>query len=158
MMREPLEMNPSMSSSRGPVTALLLALAIAACSGGGEAIPADDAATSPIAEAAPQGEPARIPATREMLQQAYACRGLMSAAWAAVQVMPETDRPAGLADLTVADSSVWNGRIGSLDASAIAEEEVNTMLAQGTRVLATREALERELPAIAECRKAAAAF
>ena len=71
---------------------------------------------------------------------------------------PETERPAGLADLTAADSSVWNGRIGSLDASAIPEEEVNTMLAQGTRVLATREALERELPAIAECRKAAADF
>ncbi|UIP06689.1 hypothetical protein LY632_13545 [Erythrobacter sp. SDW2] len=151
-------MDRSMSSAGRAGTAFFLALAVAACSGGGDGNPAADAATSPRAEAVSQGEPAKIPATREMLQQAYACRGLMSAAWAAVQVIPETERPAGLADLTVADSSVWNGRIGSLDASAIPEEEVNTMLAQGTRVLATREALERELPAIAECRKAAADF
>ena len=147
-----------MASAGWAGTTLFLTLTIAACSGGEDGNPAADAATSPVAEAVPQGESARIPATREMLQQAYSCRGLMSAAWAAVQVIPETERPAGLADLTAADSSVWNGRIGSLDASAIPEEEVNTMLAQGTRVLATREALERELPAIAECRKAAADF
>ncbi len=138
--------------------ALVAALMLAGCSGEPSA-PAEDAPNAEVAS--PDPEPAEAPkiiATREMLAQAYSCRGLVSAAWASVQVMPEGERPAALSDMSVADSSVWNNRIGALDASAIPEEEVNAMLAQGTRVLATRDALERELPAIAECRKAAAEF
>lgn len=137
---------------------LVAALMLAGC-GGEPSSPAVDAPDAEVASA--NTEPAEAPkiiATREMLAQAYSCRGLMSAAWASVQVMAEEQRPAALSDMSVADSSVWNNRIGALDTAAIPEVEVNAMLAQGTRVLATRDALERELPAIAECREAATEF
>lgn len=139
-------------------TALALAVAVAACSGDSDRDSGEYSVRPGEADAEVQAEPAKIPATREMLAQAYSCRGLMSAAWAAVQVMPEDERPPALADMTMADSSVWNKRIGALDPSAVPEQEVDAMLAQGVRVLASREALERELPAIQECRKAASGF
>ena len=137
--------------------AALVAAGLTAC-GGSEPAPETVQETAASAQASETSEPARIVATAQMAEEAYRCRGLMSAAWAAVQVLDEGERPAALADLGMVDASVWNTRIGQLDTSAIPEADIDAMLVKGTKILATREALEGEIAAIEECRKAAAAF
>ncbi|PLK23325.1 hypothetical protein C0V72_10205 [Porphyrobacter sp. TH134] len=91
------------------------------------------------------------PATRAEVEEAWKCRGLVSAAAAAQKIMPAGDVPAKIMEITPAIVGYWDDRAGRLKAPDMADADVDALVVSSTRVLATREALERELPVISAC-------
>ncbi|WP_448659518.1 hypothetical protein ACPVPU_03380 [Sphingomonas sp. CJ99] len=139
---------------RGSMAMMVLAFAaLAGCGGGtgGDPVAEGNAASAPAkASAAAEGGGETIPATREQVEQAWQCRGLIAAAFAAKTILSD-DRPAELDQITATSASYWTDRAARLKAPDMTDADENAAIAKGTRVLATRDAIERELPAIREC-------
>lgn len=116
---------------------------------GAEAIaqPADNIGAASLGDSG--GE--TIAATRAQVEEAWKCRGLISAAAAAKKVLPEGEVPAALAEIDTAMTLYWNDRVGRLKAPDMSEADVDALVVSSTRNLVTREALERELPNISAC-------
>lgn len=132
-------------------------LLLAACSGpSGEEGTGDKnlPEQSPVAVAAsPKSEATII--TRDQAGEIYRCRGLMSAAWAATTRLKADEVPEALRTLTMAEVNVWNRKMGSIPPGTLGADEEIELLAENTRVLATTDALEKELASIQSCRAAA---
>ncbi len=138
-----------------------LVLALAAC-GSEPATPTDDdaaatqasrqSASPPPAEA---GKGAML-SERGEIEEAHRCRGLTAAAWAAVKTLPSGDIPADVAGLDMRVVNYWLHRAGNVVPGAITDAEEGELIAGSTRVIATREALEREGSNIRACIDAAA--
>lgn len=138
------------------LTMTILLAGLSACGGADEAgadanaapiNPAADTAAASSAEAG--GE--TIAATRAQVEEAWKCRGLMTAAAAAKDVMSASEVPEEVSGITASMTAYWNDRAGRLKAADMSEAEVDTLVVSSTRMLATREALERELPNIRAC-------
>ena len=76
---------------------------------------------------------------------------LMTAAAAAKDVLPASELPEEVSGITAAMPAYWTDRAGRLKAPDMSEADVDTLIVSSTRMLATREALERELPNIRAC-------
>lgn len=145
--------------------AILVALAgLAACSGeaderrgsgaeaGAVAGAMADAAgsmTEIVTSDAPAGD-TPITATRAEVEQAYECRGLMSAAFAAKTVIKD-GLPDELAGITSDAAMYWAVRADRLRAPGMTEAELDALTASSVRVLATPQAIENALPDIRAC-------
>jgi hypothetical protein len=101
--------------------------------------------------AASDGGGETIAATRAQVEEAWKCRGLISAAAAATKVLPAGEVPGELSDIDGSMTVYWNDRVGRLKAPDMSEADVDALVVSSTRMLATREALERELPNIRAC-------
>lgn len=110
-------------------------------------------APSPTATQAAATSAASVTASRAEVEQAWRCRGLISAAFAAKTILKD-DMPADLADIDAGDASFWTNRAGTLRAPDMTEAELDTLTAQSVRVLASRAAIERAMPDIRACRDA----
>lgn len=138
------------------LTMTILLAGLSAC-GGGDGAATDGAATqidpkaasTDISSGAGSGE--TIAATRAQVEEAWKCRGLMTAAAAAKDVLPASEVPEDVAGITPAMPAYWTDRAGRLKAPDMSEADVDTLIVSSTRMLATREALERELPNIRAC-------
>ena len=138
------------------LTMTILLAGLSAC-GGGDGAATDGAATqidpaaasTDISSGAGGGE--TIAATRAQVEEAWKCRGLMTAAAAAKDVLPASEVPEDVAGITPAMPAYWTDRAGRLKAPDMSEADVDTLIVSSTRMLATREALERELPNIRAC-------
>ena len=138
------------------LTMTILLAGLSAC-GGGDGAATDGAATqidpaaasTDISSGAGGGE--TIAATRAQVEEAWKCRGLMTAAAAAKDVLPASEVPEDVAGITPAMPAYWTDRAGRLKAPDMSEAYVDTLIVSSTRMLATREALERELPNIRAC-------
>ena len=133
---------------------MILLVGVSAC-GETDQSAAVDAATiaepadtsSAVAEAG--GE--TIAATRAQVEEAWKCRGLISAAAGAKQVLPASEVPAALSEVDTAMTLYWTDRAARLKAPDMSEADVDALVVSSTRNLVTREALERELPTITAC-------
>lgn len=92
-----------------------------------------------------------IAATRAQVEEAWKCRGLISAAAAAKKVLPAGEVPGELAEIDAAMTVYWDDRVGRLKAPDMSEADVDALVVSSTRALVTREALEREMPNIRAC-------
>lgn len=137
---------------------LIMTLAgLAACGGnadsGGAGAEAGAEAISGVAgaaaSAASQGD-APIAATRQEVEQAWKCKGVMSAAFAARTVIKD-GLPAEIAAITSDTAMFWDDRAARLRAPDMTEEELDALTAGSVRVLATQQAIENALPQIREC-------
>lgn len=132
------------------LTAALAASLVSAC--GGEA-------PSASSDAAPEATPASAPviaATRAQVEQAWKCRGVMSAAFAARTAIRDglPDEVAGISSDT---AMYWTNRAASLRAPDMSEAELDALTASSVRVLATPQAVDSALPDIRDCLAAQAA-
>lgn len=139
-----------------------LALALAAC-GSEPAAPADDDAAATQASRQPAsplpaeaGKSAAL-TERSDIEEAHRCRGLTAAAWAAAKTLPPGDIPDDVAGLDMRAVNYWLHRAGNVAPGAITDAEEAELMAASTRVIATREALEREGANIRACIDAAGA-
>lgn len=140
---------------------LMIALTgLAACGGGTEsgsaAAEAGAEAAAGVAGIAAKGaaqDDAPITATREEVEETWKCRGLIAAATAA-KMLSKGDVPAEVAELPTSSNAYWANRTSRITAPGMTEAEIDALIAKSTRMLATREALERELPNIRACREA----
>lgn len=133
------------------LTLILAGLAACGAETGADtgANPADTGTPGSVAEAPVASE--TIPATRAEVEAAWKCRGLVSAASAAKTILPEGDVPARIMAITQPMVIYWDDRVGRLKAPDMTDADVDALIVSSTRALVTREALERELPAISAC-------
>ena len=137
---------------------LIVALAgLAACggeTGGGDA--AAEAAAEAVAGVAGMAaggaaqDDAPITATRAEVEQAWGCRGVMGAAFAARTVIKD-GLPAEVAGITSDTAMFWADRAARMRAPGMTEAELDALTASSVRVLATSQAIENALPQIREC-------
>ena len=135
---------------------LMMGLAgLAACGGepqgdtaGGTA--AADATTAAVGDIAASEAEAPIEGTRAEVEQAWKCRGLMSAAFAARTVIKD-DLPDALSGISSDTAMYWTDRAARLRAPGMTEQELDMLTASSVRVLATPQAIENALPDIREC-------
>ena len=129
---------------------LAVALALGGC--GSEKTPTGAPEQSVSSETAPsvEAEPAKIPATVAQVEEAWKCRGLMAAAHAAKPILKE-DMPPELNDISADTAMFWTNRAAQLEAPDMTDEQENQAIVTGTRVLATRQAVEENLPDIRAC-------
>lgn len=132
---------------------MILLVGVAAC---GEADQSETTGAATVTEAAGASSPASggdetIAATRAQVEEAWKCRGLISAAAAAKEVLPAGEVPAALLEIDTAMTVYWNDRVGRLKAPDMSEADVDALVVSSTRSLVTREALEREMPNISAC-------
>lgn len=124
------------------------------CGDGGKAPPAPQGQETPKTTAGAgmdADEPAAtVSATRAQVEEAQRCRGLMAATLAAKAIL-RADLPPDLAELNSSAIRYWSKRAGSLRAPDMSEAELDALIAKSTRVLMTRQAIEREVPAIRQC-------
>lgn len=124
-------------------------LVLAGCGSG-----ADDTAAAPeaaaVAPAAGESAAPRIAASRAEVEQAWKCRGLMSAAFAARTVLAD-DMPGELEQLDSGNAMYWTERASQLETSEMTGDELDLLVATSTRVLATRQAVDAALPEIVAC-------
>ena len=138
------------------LTMTILLAGLSACGGvdeagtEGNAAQIDPAAPSTDASLG-EGGSETIAATRAQVEEAWKCRGLMTAAAAAKDVLPASELPEEVSGITAAMPAYWTDRAGRLKAPDMSVAEVDTLVVSSTRMLATREALERELPNIRAC-------
>lgn len=136
----------------------IVALAgLAACGGnadsGGAGAEAGAEAISGVAEiaaSAAAGGDAPIAATREEVEQAFKCRGVMGAAFAARTVIKD-GLPAEVAGITSDTAKFWADRAARMRAPDMTEADLDALTASSVRVLATQQAIEGALPDIREC-------
>lgn len=134
--------------------ALMMVLAgLAACGGEADSGTEAGAGVAAIAATAAEEGDAPITGTREQVEQAWKCRGLIAAASAA-KALSGGDVPAEIAELPTSSNAYWGNRASRISAPDMTEAELDALVASSTRMLATREALERELPNIRACREA----
>lgn len=137
---------------------LIVALAgLTACggeTGGGDAAAEAAAeAVAGVAGMAAEGaarDDAPITATRAEVEQAWGCRGVMGAAFAARTVIKD-GLPAEVAGITSDTAMFWADRAARMRAPDMTEEELDALTASSVRVLATQQAIENALPQIREC-------
>lgn len=137
---------------------LIVALAgLAACGsetgGEGAAAEAGVDAVAGVAGMAAEGavqDEAPITATRAEVEQAWGCRGVMGAAFAARTVVKD-GLPAEVAGITSDTAMYWTNRAARLRAPDMTEAELDALTASSVRVLATRQAIENALPQIRDC-------
>lgn len=133
---------------------MILLVGVTAC---GEADQSETVGAAAIAQsegtssAATNAGGETIAATRAQVEEAWRCRGLISAAAAAKKVLPAGEVPGELSEIDTAMTAYWNNRAGRLEAPDMSEADVDALVVSSTRMLATREALERELPNIRAC-------
>ena len=135
--------------------AVLAACLVSAC-GGEQADSGGAAGADPVSDgagiaatAAKDGD-APIEGTREEVEQAHKCRGVMSAAFAARTVMKDS-LPADVAGMTSDTAMYWTDRAARLRAPGMTEAELDALTASSVRVLASPMALENALPEIRAC-------
>lgn len=114
--------------------------------GGSNVVAPSPSTTTP----APGTTTKTVPASRTEVEQAWRCRGLMSAAFAAKTILKD-DMPAELAEVGAGTVSFWTNRAGTLRAPDMSDAELDALTAQSVRVLATRAATELALPDIRTC-------
>jgi hypothetical protein len=131
-----------------------LLVGLAAC---GEADQSETVGAAAVAQPAGNGSAASvggsetIAATRAQVEEAWKCRGLITAAAAATKVLPASEVPGALSDIDGSMTFYWEDRAGRLKAPDMTEADVDALVVSSTRALVTREALERELPNITAC-------
>lgn len=131
--------------------ALMMALAgLAACGNEADSGAAAGAGVAAIAATAAEEGDAPIEATREEVEQAWGCRGVMGAAFAARTVIKD-GLPAEVAGITSDTAMYWTDRAARMRAPDMTEEERDALTASSVRVLATQQAIENALPQIREC-------
>lgn len=111
------------------------------------------AAPSLSTPATSEAVPKRV--TRAQAEQAYRCRGLLSAAWASHKMLPADDLPDEIRGLTMAEVNYWTKELGSIAPGVLTAQEEAELMSSTTRILATAQALERERTGIKACREAA---
>lgn len=136
-------------------TSLISLLALAACSADTPvAEPPAPAAEAVTDIAAPEAvTPSETKSwSREEVEFAFKCHGIISAATAGRTILPEAERPDALNRLTMGTGTKWMAEAFSrADAVGLSQAEQNDLMSSTTRVLATREALEAVLPDIEAC-------
>ena len=147
-------MKPSVKTSL-PIVAILLLSACGSSPEGGDTasrLPPGDAPSlsAPVASEAP---PKRV--TRAQAEQAYRCRGLLSAAWASQKMIPADQLPDEVKGLTMAEVNYWTKELGSIAPGVLTAQEEAELMSSTTRVLATAQALDKERTGIKACREAA---
>lgn len=131
--------------------ALMMALAgLAACGDEADSGTGAGAGVAAIAATAAEEGDAPIVATREEVEQAWGCRGVMGAAFAARTVIKD-GLPAEVAGITSDTAMYWTDRAARMRAPDMTEEERDALTASSVRVLATQQAIENALPQIREC-------
>ncbi|MFN4020436.1 MAG: hypothetical protein ACK4IC_07955 [Erythrobacter sp.] len=137
---------------------MLMALAgLTACGGDADSesavAQAGAAAMSGVADiassAAAEGD-APIEATREEVEQAWKCRGVMGAAFAARTIIKD-GLPPEVAAITSDNAMFWADRAARMRAPGMTEQERDALTAGSVRVLATQQAIEGALPEIRAC-------
>lgn len=141
---------------RAPLTTSLISLlALAACSADTPAAEPPEPVDEPVTEAAvPDADaPSETKSwSREEVEFAFKCHGIISAATAGRTILPEAERPDALNRLTMGTGTKWMAEAFSrADAAGLSQAEQNDLMSSTTRVLATREALEAVLPDIEAC-------
>lgn len=129
------------------LTAALAAGLVSAC--GTEAPSASEEEVPEATPAASAAGPV-IEATREDVELAWKCQGLMSAAFAARTVMKDA-LPEELAAISSDTAMYWTNRAASVRAPGMSQSDLDALTASSVRVLATPQAVERALPEIREC-------
>lgn len=131
--------------------ALMMALAgLAACGDEADSGTGAGAGVAAIAATAVEEGDAPIVATREEVEQAWGCRGVMGAAFAARTVIKD-GLPAEVAGITSDTAMYWTDRAARMRAPDMTEKELDALTASSVRVLATQQAIENALPQIREC-------
>lgn len=132
---------------------MILLFGVSACGGADQSETTGAATvTEPAGASIPaSGGDETIAATRAQVEEAWKCRGLISAAAAAKKVLPAGEVPAALSEIDTAMTFYWNDRVGRLKAPDMSEADVDALVVSSTRSLVTSEALERELPNISAC-------
>lgn len=141
---------------RAPFTTSLISLlALAACSADTPAAEPPAPAAEGVTEiAAPEASASteKNSWSREEVEFAFKCHGIISAATAGRTILPEGERPEALNRLTMGTGTKWMAEAFSrADAAGLSQAEQNDLMSSTTRVLATREALEAAVPDIAAC-------
>jgi hypothetical protein len=131
--------------------ALIMALAVlAACGKEADSAAEAGAGVATIATTAAQEGDAPITATRAEVEQAWKCRGVLQAAFAARTVIKD-DLPEEIAGITSDTVSYWSNRAARMRAPDMSEAELDSLTASSVRVLVTAQAIENALPEIREC-------
>lgn len=90
--------------------------------------------------------------SREEVEFAFKCHGLISAAAGARTVLPEAERPQAISRLTMSMGTKWMAEAFSrADAAGLSKAEQNDLMSSTMRVMATRQALEAAIPEIEAC-------
>jgi hypothetical protein len=133
---------------------MILLVGVSACGETGQSEAVDAATMAEPAgnsSASTEAGGETIAATRAQVEEAWKCRGLISAAAAAKQVLPAGEVPDALSAIDDAMTLYWTDRAARLKAPDMTEADVDALVVSSTRNLVTREALERELPNISAC-------
>lgn len=141
---------------RAPHTISLLSLlALAACSADRPAADLSAPAAEAVTEVATPGADTPTETktwSREEVEFAFKCHGVITAATAGRTILPEAERPDALNRLTMGTGTKWMAEAFSrADAAGLSQAEQNDLMSSTTRVLATREALEAVIPDIEAC-------
>lgn len=140
-----------MKPTRIGFSVLACSLLFSACDGNGSEKPdADPNSIAQPADRAMDTKTDTVPATAAEVEQAWKCRGLLSAANAAKTTL-KTDLPPELEEISLETVTYWTMRAGQLKSADMTEEQENEAIANGTRVLATQEAIAANLPDIRAC-------
>ncbi|MBX3595895.1 MAG: hypothetical protein KF783_15585 [Sphingomonas sp.] len=110
----------------------------------------DDAPSPTAKTATATPAAATVTASRAEVEQAWRCRGLISAAFAARTIL-KAEMPAELADVRLGAVNFWIERAGTLRAPGMTEEELDALTAKSARILMTREAIDKAAPDIRAC-------
>lgn len=127
-------------------------LMVAGCSKTPDADTATPAAspTSTSAAMEPQAGNTAIIASRAEVEQAWLCRGVTSAAWAARKMLKD-GLPDGLSGFSTANATFWNDRAARMKTTEMTTAELDALVARSTRVFVSEQAFENALPQITEC-------
>ncbi|MBY9067167.1 hypothetical protein K1X12_09675 [Hyphomonas sp. WL0036] len=138
------------------ILAAALGVGLAACSGAEEPASEMPQAVAALIETAPPAE-AKPPAaardwTREEVEFAFMCRGVISAAYASRTILPEADRAEALNRITMGTAAKWTSEaFARADAAGLSQAEQDALLSSSTRVLASPLAINEALPDIEAC-------
>lgn len=129
------------------LAAALMASVVSAC---GSEAPTPSKEDEALPAPAAQAEGPVIEATRDEVELAWKCRGVMSAAFAARKVMKD-DLPEELAAISSETAMYWTERAARVRAPGMSPSELDALTASSVRVLATPQAIEGALPEIRAC-------
>jgi hypothetical protein len=141
------------------VTWLGLGCAVLVMAGCGSEPPKADTADAPTTTQAPADEkaaeaaPERLVVSREEVEMAHRCRGLVTAVWAAKKVMTDA-WPETLGGLSSEDVSYWTKRVGLVTYEGMTSADEDALFAGSVKIIATPEAVAAATDAVAACMSA----
>jgi hypothetical protein len=141
-----------MSSLKFPLFAAVLALS--ACGNNALAPATTQSATAPAASASASSlEAQKQVVSKEEVEMAWMCRGIMTAVWA-YNSSANAQMPAFAQGVTAEDDSFWTIRAANLTYEGITDEAENALIGGSVTLIVTPEAIEQRKADIEKCRAA----